>query len=188
MPNNYFVDPLTFLIELLLGLYIGIVALRLIMQWAHWDHRNPLVQFIIRATQIPVKFFRQFIPPLGRWDSATIALLIILTVVKIVLLTGLQSIPINTVLMIRLGLADIFSLFVTLFTASIIIQVILSWITPSNRYNPATPLVSQMNTPLLRPIQRWLPSLGGLDLSPLVALIGLQLLSKLVLPLLIGHV
>lgn len=188
MPNNYFIDPLTFLIELLLGLYIGIVALRLIMQWAHWDHRNPLVQFIIRATQIPVKFFRQFIPSLGRWDSATIVLLITLTVLKIVLLTWLQSVPMNMVFVLRLGLADIFSLFVTLFTASIIIQVILSWVASGNSYNPATPLVHQMNAPLLRPIHRWLPTMGGLDLSPLVVLIGLQLLSKLVLPLLIGHV
>jgi YggT family protein len=186
MPSGYFSQPILFLIEILFGLYMGIVALRIIMQWAHWEYHNPLVQLIIRATQIPVKFLRRFIPPLGRWDSATIVLLFALAILKLLLMALLIPSLLNVVVILRLAVADIFTLFITLFSASIIIQVILSWIQPGNSYNPITPLISRMNAPLLRPIRQRLPAMGGLDLSPLIVLLGLQLLSMLVLPLLTG--
>jgi len=187
MPSTYFSNPLSFLIETLFGLYMGIVALRIIMQWAQWEYHNPLVQFIIKATQVPVKFLRKFIPAMGRWDSATIVLLLALALVKVLLLLLLQHGIFHPILLLRMMLADIFSLFITLFSASIIIQVILSWIAPANQHNPLTPLISRMNNPLLRPVRQWLPDMGGLDLSPLVVLLGLQVVSMLVLPLLIGH-
>lgn len=188
MPSTYFSSPLIFLIDTLFGLYMGIVALRIIMQWAQWEYHNPLVQFIIKATQIPVKFLRQFIPPMGRWDSATIVLLFSLALIKILLITSIQvGIP-QPFLLLRFIVADVFSLFITLFSASIIIQVVISWISPHNQYNPLTPLLSRMNTPLLRPVRQWLPDMGGFDLSPLVVLLALQVLSMLVLPLLVGHI
>lgn len=184
MPSGYFSQPILFLIEVLFGLYMGIVALRIIMQWAHWEYHNPLVQLIIRATQIPVKFLRRFIPPLGRWDTATIVLLFVLAILKLFLMALIQPGLFSLAIILRLAIADIFSLFITLFSASIIIQVILSWIQPHNTYNPITPLISRMNSPLLRPIRKWLPEMGGLDLSPLIALLGLQIVSMLILPLL----
>jgi YggT family protein len=186
MPSGYFSQPILFIIEVLFGLYMAIVALRIVMQWAHWEYHNPLVQLIIRATQMPVKFLRRFIPPLGRWDTATIVLLFALAILKLFLIALLQPSLFNLVVVLRLALADIFSLFITLFSASIIIQVILSWVQPHNSDNPITPLISRMNTPLLRPIRQRLPAMSGLDLSPLIVLLGLQLLAMLVLPLLTG--
>ena len=186
MPSGYFSQPILFLIEVLFGLYMGIVALRIIMQWAQWEYHNPLVQLIIRATQVPVKFLRRFIPPLGRWDTATVVLLVALAILKLLLMSLLVPGLLNLMVILRLAVADIFTLFITLFSASIIIQVILSWIQPHNSHNPITPLLSRMNNPMLRPIRQRLPAMGGLDLSPLIALLGLQLLSMLVLPLLTG--
>ncbi len=66
---------------------------------------------------------------------------------------------------------------------SIIIQVILSWISPGT-YNPVTALLYSITSPLMRPIQRIVPPISGIDLSPLVAIIGLQVLRMLILPLL----
>ncbi len=186
MPSGYFSQPILFLIEVIFGLYMGIVALRIIMQWAQWEYHNPLVQLIIRATQVPVKFLRRFIPPFGRWDTATVVLLVALAILKLLLMSLLVPGLLNLVVILRLAVADIFTLFITLFSASIIIQVILSWIQPHNSHNPITPLLSRMNNPMLRPIRQRLPAMGGLDLSPLIALLGLQLLSMLVLPLLTG--
>ncbi|MBE0439978.1 MAG: YggT family protein [Gammaproteobacteria bacterium] len=187
MPSGYFSSPLIFLIDVLFGLYTGIVALRIIMQWAQWEYHNPLVQFIIRITQAPIKFLRRFIAPMGRWDSATIVFLVALTLIKLVFISLVQAMPLGLLQLLRFGLADIFSLFITLFTASIIIQAILSWISPANSYNPITPLISRMNAPLLRPVRKWLPDMGGIDLSPLAVILGLQILAMLVLPLLTGH-
>lgn len=188
MPSTYFSSPLIFLIDTLFGLYMGIVALRLIMQWAQWEYHNQLVQFIIKASQAPVKFLRQFIPPMGRWDSATIVLLFSLALIKLLLIMSLQTGMLNPVSILRLVIADIFSLFITLFSASIIIQAVLSWVSPHNQHNPLTPLLSRMNNPLLRPVRQRLPDMGGFDLSPLVVLLALQVLSMLVLPLLVGHI
>jgi len=184
MPNNYVSDPASFLIETLFGLYITIVALRIIMQWAQWEYHNQFVQVIIKITQIPVKFLRRFIPAIGRWDSATIFLLSSLTIVKIVLLALLHADTINLIHILRFSAADIVSLFITLFTASIIIQAILSWISPHSSH-PITPLLFKMNAPLLRPVRKWLPAMSGLDLSPPIVIIGLHLVSLLVVPLLI---
>ena len=185
MPNSYFSDPLIFLIETLFGLYMGIVALRIIMQWAQWEYHNQIVQIIIKATQIPVKFLRQFIPAIGRWDTATIVLLLIITLLKIAAISLLQFGELDPLTLLKMSILDIFSLFITLFTVSIIVQVVLSWITP-HQTNPITPLISRMNAPLLTPIRKRLPAISGLDLSPLIAIIGLHLLSLLIRPLLIA--
>lgn len=187
MPEGYFTTPLIFLIDTLFSLYIAIVALRLIMQWAQWEYHNPLVQFIIRATQLPVKFLRRFIPPAGHWDTATIILLLALSLIKLLFISFLQTKSLTLILLFAWLLADIFTLFITLFSASLIIQVVLSWITPPNSYNPVSPLLASMNGPLLKPIRRLLPPMGGIDLSPLFALLGLQVLAMLVVPLLMGH-
>lgn len=186
MPNSYFSNPLVFLVDILFSIYILIVALRIIMQWAQWEYHHPIVQIIIKATQTPVKLLRRFIPPIGRWDTATIILLFILTAIKLFLISTIHAggYPGFFVAWI---IADVFSLFITLFTFSIIIEVVLSWIVPPGNSNPFTPLIHSMNRPLLAPIRRKLPMPSGIDLSPLVAIIGLQLLSMLVLPLLIGH-
>lgn len=182
MPSGYFSTPLIFLIDTLFSIYLGIIALRLIMQWAQWEYSNPLVQIIIRATQVPVKILRRFVPSIGRWDNATIVFLVTVTVIKLLLLSFLHPIPLTVFAVIR----EIFSLFIILFTASIIIQVILSWLAPYND-NPISPLINRMNAPLLNPVKRWLPPMSGLDLSPFVVILGLQILSMLVLPLLTGQ-
>ncbi len=185
MSNTYFSTPLIFLIDVLFSIYITIVALRLIMQWAQWEYHHPLVQLIIKATQTPVKFLRRFIPPFGRWDSATLILLFALSFVKLALISLLQSQTSYQGFFIGWLLADVFSLFITLFTFSIIIEVVLSWVVPPHSHNPITPLIHSMNAPLLRPVRQRLPLMSGIDLSPLVVVIGLQLLSMLVLPILV---
>jgi YggT family protein len=186
MPSGYFTTPLTFIVDVLFGLYIAIVALRLIMQWAQWEYHNPIVQMIIKVTQVPVKWLRRYIPPYGKWDTATLVLLIALTSLKLIIIGALQPAHVRQPLFFAWLIADIFSLFITLFSASIIIQVILSWVTPVGTYNPVAPLVHSMNSPLLRPFRRLLPPIAGIDLSPLFALLALQVLSMLVMPLLIG--
>lgn len=188
MTNSYFANPLIFIIDTLFYLYMLLIALRIIMQWAHWEYHNPLVQFIIRATQVPVKFLRQFLPALGRWDTATIVLLFIVSLLKLTTISLISNGFPAGGWFLGYMLADVFSLFVNMFTFSIIIEVILSWITPAHAYNPIEPLVRSMNAPLLHPVRRLIPPLGGIDLSPLFVMLGLQVLSMLVLPLLTGHV
>jgi YggT family protein len=158
------------------------------MQWAGWEYHNPLVQFIIKATQVPVKFLRQYLPAMGRWDTATIVLLLVVTLVKMLIIGLIAGMLPSGLMWVRLLLAELFTLFIGMFTVSIIIEVILSWVAATGNYNPVMPLVQRMNAPLLRPVRQMLPPLGGIDLSPLFVIMGLQVLKMLVMPLLIGQV
>lgn len=187
MSNDYFANPLIFVVDTLFYLYMIVIGLRLVMQWANWEYHNPLVQFIIKATQVPVKFLRQYLPAMGRWDTATIVLLILVTLAKILIVGLIAGALPGGLMWLRLIVAEIFSLFISIFTVSIIVEVILSWISQAGSYNPVTPLVQRMNAPLLRPVRSIIPPLGGIDLSPLFVLLGLQVLSMLVMPLLTGQ-
>ena len=185
MPSNYLSNPLIFLIDILFSIYITIIALRLIMQWAQWEQRHSLVQLIIKTTQVPVKLLRRFFPSFGKWDSATIILLFILTFIKLFLISFLQDTSSHQGFFFGWLIADVFALFITLFTFSILIEVFLSWIVPPHTQNHITPLIRSMNEPLLRPIRQKLPIMNGLDLSPLIVVLGLQVLSMLIIPILL---
>ncbi len=190
MPNGYFTHPLIFIIEIVFGLYLGLLALRLIMRWTAWDPSHPASQFILKFTHPPIALIRRFLPhplkTIANWDTATIILLIAISAIKVTLISLLKGqIFFSLIPLSFLTLAAIFTLFISLFTASIIIGVILSWLGPQGIQNPFAPLVYKMNVPLLTPIRRSLPLIAGIDFSPLIGLLGLQLLSMLVLPLLI---
>ena len=76
---------------------------------------------------------------------------------------------------------ELVALVINVFLIAILIQVILSWVNPGG-YNPAAALVHSLTAPLLRPAQRAIPPIAGLDLSPMVVMIGLVLLKMLLLP------
>lgn len=188
MSSNYFTNPLVFLIETAFFLYMLLLALRLLMPWARWDYHHPISQFIVRCTQPPVMLLRSIIPTIGRLDVATLLVLIIVTMIKLVLVSALFGYLLGPMALIQRSIAEIFSLFITLFTITILIEVLLSWITAPGSHNPAAHLIRRLNAPLLEPVRKKLPVTSGLDLTPLVVVIGLQLLHMLILPiLLLGH-
>ncbi len=188
MTDGYLSNPLIFIIDTLFFLYMLVVALRLLMPWIHWPSQQPLTQMVIRATQPLVQPLRKVLPAVGKLDTAVLVLLVLVALLKLVLISALQGVVPNILALIPYTLAEVFSLFITLFTVSIIIEVILSWLTPPGSYNPMTELLVRLNAPLLNPVRQRMPDMGGLDLSPLVVIVGLQVLSMLVLPLLTGSV
>jgi YggT family protein len=81
------------------------------------------------------------------------------------------------------AVAELLSKTVWTFTGAIFIQVVASWVAPGT-YNPVMSLIDTLTEPVMRPARRIVPPLGGLDLSPMVALVALQLvLMLLVAPL-----
>jgi len=86
--------------------------------------------------------------------------------------------------MLVLAVAELVELTLNVYLVAIIVQAILSWVQPG--YNPATAILYSLTEPVLRPAQRILPPLGGLDLSPLVVIILIQLLKMLLMPPLYG--
>lgn len=185
MPNSYFSNPLMFLIETLFQLYMYIVAIRLLLPLIRTPFTHPLIQTIIRITEPLCAPLRSFMPSSRKFDSAVLLLLILVTVIKLTLLLSLAGAWPALTGLILLTVAELFSLFIGLFTVTIIIEVLLSWLAPQG-YNPVANLIQAINAPLLDPVRKRMPLLGGIDLSPLVVILGLQVLSMLVMPLLLG--
>lgn len=169
----------TFLIETLFGVYIFIVMLRLLLQWARADFYNPLSQFIVRATQPVLAPMRGALPSVGGIDLACVVLLVALQFGELWLIAGLLGHSVAVVALLVLAVAEIVQLAIYVFLFSILIQVVMSWINPGS-YNPMLGVLHSLNEPLLGPARRLVPPIGGLDLSPIVVMIGLQLVGILV--------
>lgn len=170
-------NALIFLIKTLLDLYILTFLLRLILQLVRADFYNPLSQFIVRVTNPLVRPVRRVVPPLGGVDTATLLLILLLEIAATTLLllmaTGGALPGVGT--LIYLAILRGLVLLLRLYFVGILISVILSWVGRDTRH----PLVSVLNSivePVLRPVRRILPTIGGLDLSPLVVLLLIQAL------------
>lgn len=193
MGSNYLISPLTLIINTLFDLYILLVLMRFLLQAFRADFYNPVSQFIVKATTPPLRVFRRFIPSISGQDIASIVLCLVLIYAKFILLRSLDipGIPIGNVTaaigsvsyagLVIYAFADLLALTLTIFLIAIIIQVILSWVNPG-QYNPVIGLVNSIAEPALRPFRRILPNMGGLDLSPLFASLGILVLKMLVIP------
>jgi YggT family protein len=172
-------NALLFILRTLFELYVLTFALRLVLQWAAVDKRNPLVQFILRVTNPLVIPLRRVLPSIGRIDTATVVALLVLEIAGTALLVRIGCVGDPAIWqMLSLAALSVVRLALNVFTWSIIIYVILSWVSPGG-YNPAAALVAAIVEPVLAPIRRLIPLIGGIDLSPLFALIALQALAML---------
>jgi YggT family protein len=174
-------DALTFILSTLLDLYIITFVLRLILQWVRADFSNPLTQFILRITNPLVIPLRRMIPAAGSVDTATLLIVFALVLARQLILLNFACLgepAISQILLLTLLRLTSVVLLIYLFV--ILIYVLMSWISPG-AYNPATSLLASIAEPVLKPLRRFIPSIGGLDLSPLFALIGIQALT-MVLP------
>ncbi len=178
MTGGYFADAGTFLVETLFGLYILIVMLRFLFQLLRADFYNPISQFVVKATTPLLRPLRRWIPGFGGIDLAALLLALVIQLVELWLVHRMNGFQPSLSGLVVVSLAALLRLVVYIFLVTIFIKVIASWIAP-DVYNPATGLLDTLSEPLLRPARRLLPPMGGLDLSPIVVLIGLQLLLML---------
>ena len=182
MGSNYFTNPLEFLISTLFSLYILSVMLRFLLGTVRADFYNPVSQFLVRITNPVLVPLRKIIPSIGKFDTAAVVLMIALQLLSLILVTLLRGDGVPVASLVIVTLAELVSLAINVFIFAIIVQVILSWINPGT-YTSVTSLLYSLTSPVLRPIQKLIPPISGIDLSPLFALLGLQVLRMLVLPL-----
>lgn len=171
-----------YLIQTLGGLYLLIVLLRFILQLVRADFYNPISQFVVKATKPLLNPLRRIIPGVGGIDIASLVLafLVQLAVMLLILLVAGAN-PLSYVPAVLAWAAiGVLSLFLKVFWFALIASVILSWVAPHS-YNPGALLVHQLCEPLLAPIRRMLPNLGGMDISPIFAFIALNLVDMLVI-------
>lgn len=181
MGPGYLAQPAIFLVKVLFGLYATLVVLRFLLQLVRADFYNPLSQFIVTATKPLLNPLRRMIPGVSGIDIASLVLawfVITLEQLTILALAGTGFQPAGAAL---LAVPELITLFINVFLFAILIQVIISWINPGS-YNPAIGLIHSLTEPLLAPVRRRMPNMGGLDLSPMVVMLGLVLLEMLLIP------
>lgn len=181
MTSDYLTNPAVFLIQALFGFYILAVMLRLLLQWARADFYNPVSQFIVKITHPVLRSLRRFVPPLLGLDTASLLLAWLLKAIEIALIVLLTGTLFPLWAPWLWAIPALVELTINIFLFSILILAILSWINP-DPYNPVVGLLQSLTRPILAPIQRLVPAVSGLDLSPVVAIIGLYLLEMLLLP------
>ena len=179
-------NALLFLIQSVCGFFAGMLLLRFWMQWCRAPLRNPLSEFVQALTNFAVLPTRRVIPGLWGLDLASLVLAWGVLVVEALLTLAIKGLALTSgaVLGMALLLAVVMLLRLAVYLAigAIFMLVIISWVNPAS---PMYSLVNMLTRPMLRPIQRVVPLMGAFDLSPLIALLLLQLI--LIVPLLWGH-
>ena len=167
---------LIFIIATISQLYLFVMLLRFWLPWLRADFRNPISQGILRLTSPLVIPVRRVVPPIGRLDTATVLVAFALQYLTVFVILAIGG-TMDGILPIAITAAlDLVILSCRLFTFAIFIHIILSWVARGT-YNPATAFIAMLVEPVLRPFRRYIPSLGGLDISPIFAIILLQAVS-----------
>ena len=175
-------NALIFLVNTVFGLFVVTLLLRFYLQWARAPHRNPLSMFLQALTDFMVRPARRIVPGLWGLDLATLALAWLVQLVEVLLVLQIKGYGLGPaagqafaaaallalVLLVKIGLYIV--------AVAVIVQVVLSWLGP---YSPLMPLANSMTRPFLRIFQRRIPPIGNVDLSPLFALVVIQLLLML---------
>ncbi len=179
--RDSFTLSLIFLVRTLGDLYLLTFLLRFIMQWVRADFYNPLAQFVVKATNPLVVPARRIVPSAGGADLATLLVLVILEAAVTWALLFLGSLTVATSTFMLLVPLRLINLMLWFYTVSIFVYVLMSWLTNA-AYSPIGRMLAELNEPLLGPVRRLLPPIGGLDLSPLLVLIFIQAI-RVALPL-----
>ncbi|CNK46956.1 YggT family protein [Yersinia mollaretii] len=174
---------LTFLAKTVIDLYVMVLLLRIWMQWVHSDFYNPFSQFVVKITQPIVGPLRRIIPSLGPIDSASLLVAFLLMTIKfpLLLLIGSGSISLSPYNLL-FGVIALVKAAGYLIFWIMIIRALMSWV--SQGRSPMDYLLHQLTEPLMAPIRRILPAMGGIDFSAMVVILILYLINFLGMDLL----
>lgn len=169
--NSFLVGTGVFLIEIVFGLFILAVLLRLLFQIMRADFYNPLAQFTVALTNPVLRPLRRAIPGLFGIDLASVVLLLLLQMLELYLIGLMVGRVVALDVLVYSAIVELLLLTLYVFIVAIIVRALLSWIVPYGATrNPAMSLLLSLTEPLLRPVRRRMPDIGGVDLSPLAVM------------------
>ena len=166
---------LYFIVRTLLSMLLFVFMLRVLLQWARADFRNPLAQAVVKITNPLVMPLRRVLPPVGKIDTSSIvAVLLIAALGELILSLFTGYVP-NALLWTKLVVLKILWTTLNAYFWAIVIYAVLSMIAPGG-YSPVQSLLGALCEPVLRPFRRIIPPIANLDFSPLWACIAIQAL------------
>jgi YggT family protein len=172
-------ESIRFIVGTLLQvLLVTVFLLRVLLPMARAETRNQLSQAVIRMTNPLVLPLRKVLPPIGKVDTASIVALIIVQAAAVALMWLLGGYPgiFNPSQFVTLVLLTLIRTILNFYIFALILYVVLSWIAPGAN-SPGAALIVSLCEPLLRPVRRLIPPLGGFDLSSLFVIVILQALN-----------
>ena len=176
---GYLANAGQLLINFAFGALVALVVLRVLLQLVRANFYNPVCQFLYKATNPVLMPLRKLIPAWRNFDVAAVLLAWLLSAIKLVLLYALAGQRLGLAGLALMAFADLVDFVLMLYLGLILVQVLLSFITVE-RSNPIVPLVFQLTEPVLGPIRKRMPSLGGIDFSPMLAWLAIMLARVLV--------
>jgi len=162
-----------YLVDTVFAFFVMLLLARFHFQWLRVPFRNPVGEFVLATTSWLVMPVRRVIPGLAGLDTATLLLAWLLQCLAIWIKAAIVGAEPSLLAIAGIALLDLLRLSLYLLVFAIIVQVIFSWINP---YAPMAPVFNAMTAPFLRPLRRFIPPLGNVDLTPLVLLVLIQIL------------
>ncbi len=171
---GYFAKAAQILVNFAFTLLVTMLVLRVLLQCVRANFYNPVCQFLYKATNPVLMPMRRIIPAWRNLDVAGVLLAYLLCAIKLYVLFALDGRSPGLAGLPLMALADLADFVLMLYLALILVHVLLSFV-KVDRANPVLPLVHQLVEPVLRPLRRFLPPLGGLDLTPMFAMLAILL-------------
>lgn len=166
----------SFVLDIAVGLLAGACLFRLYMQALRTGFSNQIGQFLFAATDWIVLPLRRILPAVGRIDSSSLLAAYLLVLLKVVLLLGIFAGTPDWAYAALWALVALMRLILSALSALVLVCAILSWMQAPHVVKA---VLDRLSDPLLKPLRRWIPPVGGLDLTPLLLLVLLQIASML---------
>ena len=164
------------IVLLIAGTVFGFITLvllaRFFMQWGRVSFRNPIGHFVITVTDWAVMPARRIIPGLFGLDMASLLLAWVTQILYVLVRIGLGLKVSSSLAIPLLGLVDLARMATYLVFGVVLVSIVLSWV---GSRSPAAYVFDELSRPFLAPFRRLIRPLGGIDLSPLVLLLVLQI-------------
>ena len=169
-------QTMQFLLDIFVQGFAGVLLFRFLMQWLRAPMRNPVGEFVMAISDFAVLRARRYIPPVWRLDSSSLLLALVVELVYLSLSLSLDGYPFMhfpLLGLLTLSAVKLIKISVYILMSAIVAQALLSWINP---YTPLAPLLAAITYRFLRPLQRIVPLIGSVDLSPLLLLVICQII------------
>jgi YggT family protein len=173
-------QAIAFVVESIFNVFILSALVRFWMQALRAPARNPLAQFTMALTDFAVKPLRRVLPGFFRLDMASLVVAWGAEVVLLAILALLQGVELVNgsalSLLLFLALVKLLRLTIYIIMGAVLLQALLSWVNP---YHPVAPFFDALTRPFLKPFQKAVPTIGGVDITPVLVLIACQLVLML---------
>ena len=169
-------EILGYLVQTFLSLYLVAMLLRFLLQLVRADFYNPISQFLVKVTNPLVIPLRRAIPGYGGIDLASLLLALMLQLAGIATLLLLNGLGLPGIFLLLVwSVLGVIGLLVNIYFFALLAMIILSWVAAGSRH-PAIYLLYQITEPVMAPVRKLLPPMGGLDFSPILVFILINII------------